>query len=174
MSQFTVQTISGTPVIPPAVPTSFVTDNGTAIPAANILNVVGGTGIETEGSGNTLTVKLDNSGVAFTTTVGATTSEVTIINLGATPSIGLFTSRIVGFDNAGSNNGVAYYLIRAAKTDGASASLVGLGSPIEFEDAAFVTADATATVNGNAVTITVLGVAGFTIDWTIETTFTAS
>ena len=158
----------------PTVPTSFVTDSGTAIPAANILNVLGGTGIDTEGSGNTVTIKLANSGQAFTTTVGATTDEVTIINLGATPSIGLFTSRIVGYDAGGSGNGVAYYLIRSAKTDGATASLVGLGSPIEFEDAAFVTANATATVSGNNVTVTVLGVAGFTIDWTIETTFTAS
>lgn len=38
------------------MPTSFVTDAGTAIPAVNILNVLGGTGITTSGAGNTITV----------------------------------------------------------------------------------------------------------------------
>jgi hypothetical protein len=160
--------------LPPVVPTSFVSDSGIAIPAANILNVIGGTGINTTGAGNTLTIKLANSGVAFTTTVGAVTSQATIINLGAIPSVGLFVSKVVGFDAGGSGNSCAYYIIRAAKTDGATASTVGEESLSEFEDTAFIPADARATVSGNNVTITVTGVAGFTIDWTIETTFTAS
>ncbi len=172
MSEFHIA-MGGGGVLPPAVATSYQTDSGIAIPAANILNVIGGVGVTTTGSGNTVIVKLANSGNVYTTTVGAVTSEVTIINLGPTPSIGLFVSKVVGYDVT-SGNGCAYYLVRAAKTDGVSASVVGLGSLSEFEDIPFIPADATATVNGNAVTITVLGVAGYTIDWTIETTFTAS
>jgi hypothetical protein len=39
-----------------SVPTTFVTDSGNAVPALNILNVLGGTGITTSGAGNTITI----------------------------------------------------------------------------------------------------------------------
>lgn len=42
--------------VPPNVAQAYVTDSGIAIPAANILNVVGSGSITTSGSGNTLTI----------------------------------------------------------------------------------------------------------------------
>lgn len=40
----------------PQIPTSFVTDTGTAIPLSNVLEILGGDGIYTTASGNTVTV----------------------------------------------------------------------------------------------------------------------
>lgn len=48
--------------VPPAVPTQFTTDNGIAVPAANNLNVFGGTGASTSGAGSTITVNVETNG----------------------------------------------------------------------------------------------------------------
>lgn len=53
-------TIGSSSAIGPTIPTSFVTDAGTATPALNILNVLGGANINTSGAGNTVTINLDN------------------------------------------------------------------------------------------------------------------
>ncbi len=63
MSQFFQGTVAGS--LPPAVPTSFVTDDGTAIPVANILNVLGGNGATTSGLGNTVTITVVTDGMPW-------------------------------------------------------------------------------------------------------------
>lgn len=49
----------------PQIPTQFDTDSGTAIPLANTLEIVGGIGVTTSGSGNTVTVSLTGGGAGI-------------------------------------------------------------------------------------------------------------
>jgi len=63
MSEFHIISTSAPP--PPSVPTTFHTDNGDAVPALNILNVVGGNGASTSGSGNTVTVTVVTDGMPW-------------------------------------------------------------------------------------------------------------
>jgi len=66
-----------------AVPTSFVTDAGTATPALNILNVLGGNNISTVGAGNTVTLNLTGT-TDHAIQIGNATGSLTSVGPGST------------------------------------------------------------------------------------------
>jgi hypothetical protein len=66
MSQGGLNNTSKGPV-PPSVATSYVTNAGTAVPAANVLNVLGAAGTVTSGAGNTITITVSGSGMTWST-----------------------------------------------------------------------------------------------------------
>lgn len=175
MSQFFINNTSAAP--PPVVPTSFVTQNGTAVPAANILIVDGFDSVENNdngiitkggvvgtGTANEVDVVLTNRATGQVTTSNATVTTIITFSLGATA--GLFT--IFGYTSGfipASNQGGSYDYVVSARTDGVTATEIGSEFAITFEDAIMAPSDILATVSGNNVLIQVMGVVGTTIHW---------
>lgn len=177
MSQLIKNLASGP--VPPAVPTSFVTDiNSPAIPIANVLNVPGASvttnnnnGIETDGSSgsNTLTVQLTNRITGSVTTNDATPTTIASFSLGATPSVFVFDIQVASY-NVTDVNGDGYFISGSARTDGATATLCGTPDKIVNEEVVD-TADANMVVSGNSVIIQATGIAAKTHRWRTVATY---
>lgn len=99
-------------ILPPTVPTTFTEDTGTATPALNNINILGGAGIATSGAGSTITITAIASGFTWSTVAGTTqavvkengyvTSNValTTFTLPATSAVG-DTFKIAGVGSGG-------------------------------------------------------------------------
>lgn len=162
----------------PSIPTSFVTDTGTAIPAANILRMVAIDstyndidGIIFVGSGNTVTLMLTNRLQGTGSTVGAVTADIITFSLGATPGVYAVEFRLSAFEST-TPAGLGYSIFAAVRTTGAAASLIGTPDFIESEEAALAAADADIIVSGNNLIVRVTGVAGLTIKWSVVGIYT--
>jgi hypothetical protein len=172
-----INTASGP--VPPSVPTSFVADVGTAVPAANVLNVPGGSetadvtnGIQTTASGNTLVVNLTNRIPGSGTTTDETT-PVTLYTfpLGAVPGTYLFSTTVVGY-NTTSMISAAYASFRTVRTTGAAGVLVNAITNFISEEGTMTEALVTNSISGNNLILTAVGNApANTIDWKALTTY---
>jgi hypothetical protein len=173
MSQFYIGAISGV-VPPPQVPTSFVTDSGTVIPALNIVNVNGGTTTDNSANGikvianltgsNNMVIELTNRVQGDVTTTDATPTTIISFALGSTPGVYTFSGDITAYDVT-DVAGASYGVISGIRTTGAAAIEIGTQFNTNFEEAAMITADIDVTTSGNNVIFRVTGIAGKTIDW---------
>jgi hypothetical protein len=172
MSQFFVGISAGS--LPPSVPTSFVTDSGTVIPAANIVNFNGGStsvdnsnGIQVianaDGSNNgvfRLTNRLTGSG----TSTNASVLSLNTFALGASAGVYRFEFIVSGRDVV-SGDGIGYTVFSSAKTDGVTATVISTPFIDNDEDASLVAASADFIASGNNVILQVTGVSGRTINY---------
>lgn len=71
MSQIAITSVSGG-----GGATTFVEDTGSAVPAAGILNILGGVGCSTTGSGNTVTIDVTATGFDWVNVTGTTQQMV--------------------------------------------------------------------------------------------------
>lgn len=176
MSQIIKTLTSGSP-IPPNIPTSFVTQNGTGVPAANILIVNGldstennANGIITKGgvvgtgTSNEVDVVITNRLQGTGTTVGATTADLVTFDLGATPATYVVEANFAAFEST-TPAGAGYSLFGTIRTTGAAASLVGTPDKINNENAALIPSNADIIASGNNLILRVTGTAALTVNW---------
>lgn len=176
MSQFFVNSAGGGGTLPPQVPTSFVADIGTAIPAGNVLNVPTAetstnkvTGIQTTGVGNIVTTILTNRISGATVTTG--TQSVIIVNfpLGVSGTY-LFYTNIVANDITASI-GAAYASYTAVNVVASTPTIINNATSFSAEQGTFAANQVVYSISGNNLVITVTGTGADTIDWLSLTTY---
>lgn len=127
-------------------------------------NVNNDAGIQTSGSGSTLTVQLTNRITGTVTTTDATPTTLVSVPLGAVAGVYLATGDVTAY-NVTDAAGAAYTYEGAATTDGVSATEIGVEQRNQFEQAAMASADFTFGVSGNNAFVEVVGIAGKEIHW---------
>jgi hypothetical protein len=169
MSQIIKAVSAGT--LPPTVPTSFVTDDGTAVPAANVLNVLGlaspvdGAGLQTQASpdlSDNLEIVLTNYLTGTGTSTNASVVNLIALSGGASPASFRFRFDVTGRDTT-TGDTIGYTLFASAKTDGANTTSVATPFVDVDEDASLVGATIDMVTSGNSMILQVTGVAGQTI-----------
>ena len=187
MSQFYIGP-NGVPP-PPSVPTNFETDignsnpsvsPGTAIPAANLIKILGretslnnDLGIQTDAdpnNGNVIYVELTNRIQNTTTTNNNTPTTITSFSLGTTPGVYTFDVNIAAFDVTDSL-GIGYSIFGTERSDGKTAVIWGTPDKIVNEETGTSAADANIVASGNNVIIQITGITGKTINWNSISTY---
>ncbi len=175
MSQITKTLTSGGP-IPPVIPTSFVTQDGTAVPAANILIVNGfdsaennANGIITKGgvvgtgTANEVDVVITNRIQSNATTNGAVTTPIITFPLTVVGTYAI-ECRVAAY-NTTSTLGAGYSVFGTARFDGVNANLCGTPDKIINEEGTMSNANVTMTVSGADVLINGVGYLAQVINW---------
>lgn len=175
MSQAGIISTTAGPV-PPIVPTSFVTQDGTAVPAANILIVNGidstennANGIITKGgvvgtgTANEVDVVITNRLQGSVSTVGAATGDIII-----------FTPTVVGTYcvefrasayNTTSSLGAGYSVFGAIRFDGVNSNICDTFDEINNEEGTMSSVDIAVVVSGASTILRATGYLGQTINW---------
>lgn len=161
----------------PTVATSYTTDNGTAVPAVNVLQVNAidvtddnANGIQTTGglteagAANRVQVELTNRLQGTASVTGAITGDVITFGLGGSAAVYRFEFQVAGRDTA-TDDGVGYSIWASARTDGAAATIIQTPNIDADEDASLLAALIDVVASGNNIILQPTGVAGQTISY---------
>ena len=174
MSQIYKSLVSGP--VPPSVATSYITDDGTAIPAANVLNVNGIDSIENNSNGiltraspnlsDNLQIILSNRirVTATTSDGGGQTQTVTVM----TPSVSTgvtFVVSITGYDVTNNEIAGGELIGIARRSSGGTTTVVGTNDTFDEADAGLMATDWDIVTDGTLLQAQFVGVAGRSISW---------
>lgn len=158
--------------LPPTIPTSFLTENGTAIPSGNVLQIAADfipgdftAGITTQADpnlSNNLEVVLTNRLAGTATSTNGSTEELIGFSLGNTTAVYRFSFSITGRDTV-SGDGVGYTVDGSAKTNGTTATIIATPLIDNDEDPSLLTSSVALVATGNTISLRVTGVTGETI-----------
>ncbi len=181
MSQAGILSLSDV-IIPPDVPTRFVTDSGTVIPAAHVVNVNGASSTSNNINGisfianptlsNNLVGELTNRITgSITTTDGITPVTIYSFPLGSTPGTYLFNQQVVGYNQTDAI-GAVYVGYRGVRTTGAAGVFINSNLVLVGEEGSFTIAEVVNSISGNNAVLKITGITGKVIDWVVVTTYT--
>lgn len=161
---------------PPAVPTSFVTQNGTSVPLANIEiingfdssnNNVNGIstagGVAGTGTQNEIDILLTNRLHNSVTTSNAVLTSLNTFTLTA-PGTYMIQVFVVAF-NSTDSLGATYQYNVSLRSTGAGVITIGPAVPIEKQEGTMVGVVVSFASVGAVFQVNVTGLAGKTIDW---------
>lgn len=179
MSQISKDSATGP--TPPTVPEQFTMDDATiAVPASNNINLFSRetsdnnlNGIQTTADpngGDTIYVELTNRLFGAVSTNDATPTTIITFPLGADPATFTLDGFISAFEGA-TPAGASYFFTAGVRTDGATATAIGVEFTSEFEEAALNASDVDVGVSGNNLIVTVTGIAATAIDWLSQCTY---
>lgn len=178
MSQIYKSLASGP--VPPSVATQYNTQDGNAVPAANILIVSAddttsndNDGIRTVGGGNGTPPTLANEvRIEFTnrlqgsqTSTNASNADIITFSLGASVAVYRFEFHVTGRSTAGAavGQGVGYTVFGSARTDGATATVIKTAFQDNDEDVPLEGATMSFISSGNTIILRAVGIGGETI-----------
>lgn len=171
MSQIYKSLVSGP--VPPTVATSYVTNDGTAIPAANVLNVLGLDSTENNANGiltranpdlsNNLDIFITNRLQGSITTVGAASADIVtfVPTVVGTYSLEYRTAAY----NTTSLLGAGYSMFGAIRYDGVNSNICDTFDEILNEEGAMTAVDIEVVISGSSVILRATGYLAQTINW---------
>ena len=115
-------------------------------------------------------VELTNRATGAISTIDATPTTIITFSLGATPAVFILDGFISGLNNT-VTSGAGYFFSASARTDGATATAIGVEFTSEFEEAGMAASDVDVTVSGNNLIVQVTGIAANAIDWLAQFTY---
>ena len=167
--------------LPPDVPTSFVTDDGTSIPALNVENILGVDSTENNSNGiftranpdlsNNLEIVLSNRISVITTTSDGAGQTQTITLMTPTNATALnFECNFIAYDAANDEAGGGDQQGISRKSAG-TAVIVNVSDSFDQSDPGLVSIDWNVIPTAGDLQAEVVGVAGRTLTWTITFTY---